>query len=321
MKRYLLAAAIGLLGLSATWLTSSTPTSAVSSPQRWIAYADNAGIHLVHPDGSNRHLLVAKPGARYPSWSPNGRRLAYAQLTSESSVTAQTTIQLIRPDGTGAKTVTAGYDPSWLNAKWILFHGVANIIGIRYDPGGLLKVNVVTGEVKPIEIAHLTNDAYVGNGRGVPDYQLSPDRKSIFWNGSPPAAAAGPAAGTETLKTIGLDGSGYHAIAVRDAASAGIGGWMPGGKAVTYPCIRADKEKVTIDLCAVDLATTKVTDLSARRSYAYGEEWSAPSPDGTRIVVGATDALYVTNPAGRDFRLLLRISTASGNPTGPVWQP
>ena len=321
MKRYLLGAAIGLLGLCVTLLTSSTPASAAKAPQSWIAYADHAGIHLVHPDGSRRHLLVAKPGARYPSWSPDGHWLADAQLTSDSSVTAQTTINLIRPDGTGAKTVTAGYDPSWLNAKWILFHGVANIIGIRYDPGGFVKVNVVTGEVKPIEIAHLTNDAYVGNGRGVPDYQLSPDRKSIFWNGSPPAAAAGPAAGTETLKPIGLDGSGYHAIAVRDAASTGIGGWMPGGKAVTYPCIRADNEKVTIDLCAIDLATSKVTDLSARRSYAYGEEWSAPSPDGTRIVVGATDALYVTNSGGRAFRLLFGVCTPGGNPTGPVWQP
>ncbi len=78
-----------------------------------IAYAAPNGIFVANPDGSERHqLTVVRPGSQTfdgdPRWSPDGRWLVFAH---EDPV--HPSVQLIRPDGTGRRRLTAGDAPLW----------------------------------------------------------------------------------------------------------------------------------------------------------------------------------------------------------------
>src|SRR4051812_17566312 len=79
----------------------------------WIAWADKVGVHLVRPSGKHSHMLINKWGAREPDWSPNGRWLAYAQLTHDSYTTKKAAIYLIRPNGNRRHFLVHGYGPTW----------------------------------------------------------------------------------------------------------------------------------------------------------------------------------------------------------------
>ena len=46
---------------------------------------------MIHPDGTNAYRLVG--GAEYPSWSPDGKRIAYSDMATRD-------LAVIRADGT-----------------------------------------------------------------------------------------------------------------------------------------------------------------------------------------------------------------------------
>jgi TolB protein len=66
---------------------------------QWIVWgffpsqSDDAGLWLMHPDGSDRRLLIA--GGFDPSWSPDGTRIAFSYWASPDTAT----IWSIEPDG------------------------------------------------------------------------------------------------------------------------------------------------------------------------------------------------------------------------------
>jgi Tol biopolymer transport system component len=74
--------------------SSDSPASSVASADGWLAYQSTTprgqfedGVFLVRADGSKDHEIVADvPGRQsHPDFSRDGRRLAFDQLTSESS--------------------------------------------------------------------------------------------------------------------------------------------------------------------------------------------------------------------------------------------
>ena len=87
----------------------------------WIAYysasADGYGLYLIHPDGSDKHQVLAGD-AEYPAWSPDGRRLAFMSLgfpPGRSSAAYE--IYVVDADGGHLERLTnqAGEDgwPAW----------------------------------------------------------------------------------------------------------------------------------------------------------------------------------------------------------------
>jgi TolB protein len=66
------------------------------------------GLWLVNPDGSEERRLTATPD-REAAWSPDGKRLATTRL----STSVGWTVTVMEADGTGARTLAEGYQPSW----------------------------------------------------------------------------------------------------------------------------------------------------------------------------------------------------------------
>ena len=120
------------------------------------------GIYALNPDGSEIHLII--PGAvRFPSWSPNGSRIAYSRGPYGSDF-----IYTARPDGNDERQLTypdstpgAGTDlkPVWSpDGSWIAFqreHAVCqpqgplgsggcgpryDVFAVRADARGLLTL-------------------------------------------------------------------------------------------------------------------------------------------------------------------------------------
>jgi Tol biopolymer transport system component len=99
---------------------------------RWIAYWSNnggdvPGIWAMKWDGSDRHLLYATPhGVAAIAWSPNGRRIAFSV-----SVSSESRLMVMRSDGTKARQVTSGYNPTWLaGGKRLVFEGYPGLPGV-----------------------------------------------------------------------------------------------------------------------------------------------------------------------------------------------
>jgi Tol biopolymer transport system component len=78
-----------------------------------IAAANDQGIQLLEPDGSGARLVPGTKGAAEPTWSPDGKWLAFTttELVGDSF---SSDLHVIRPDGTGRDLVLRNASgPSW----------------------------------------------------------------------------------------------------------------------------------------------------------------------------------------------------------------
>lgn len=191
-----------------------------SPDRRWIVVERAAGnsthLYKVHPNGSGLKQIPHTKNALAPSWSRNGKLIAYTEHNSKHE-----TVFTIRPDGSHKKQVTSdryeANEPAWApSGKLIAFERGGGIWRIQPDGKKLKKLT----------------------GKGLqPDW--SPDGKHI--------AFVRKVARGNALFAMNADGTHAQQLALKGPIGACTKqnpdgcvdqdqnpSWAPGGKQIAY---------------------------------------------------------------------------------------
>lgn len=240
-------------GLPADLLAASNSNRIAFDSQR----SGNLNIYVMNLDGSDLRAVTNEPGnERGPSWSPDGRQLAfYGAGPGEANYD----IFVVNLDGAGLRNLTQspGSDdryPTWSpDGRQIAFHSNA---GGNFD---LYAIDLATGDARA-----LTSHAAQDLG---PDW--SPDGRYIAFHtdrwGSPYQIAV---LDVETLDVRQLTSS-------QNVSSFPT--WSPGGDRIAYN---------TITDQAVNLVVMEADGSNARRITTSNERNAFPdwSPDGAYLI-------------------------------------
>jgi Tol biopolymer transport system component len=105
---------------------------ALSADGGKLAYVSQAvnslglSLHVVNLDGASGRVVFLGTentcGIDSPSWSPDGRWIAFSLCTNKGGQTTVAGIWLIHPDGTGMHRLTPGSEPTWSpDGQWLAY--------------------------------------------------------------------------------------------------------------------------------------------------------------------------------------------------------
>lgn len=282
---------------------------------RWIAYDTTLGIHLVRPDGSQRRMLVNQRGARSPSWSRDGKWVAFEYRPDKfGNITSSTTVHVVRADGRLRRKIARGHTPAWSLDGREVYYLPRNL---DRTAGVVLAVNVKTGKIRRTKFVTTARShdgsqmAHFGGGPCPPPQQ--PGYENIcdapFW-----------------LHIVSTRDGREQTIRVpRRSADPLPLSWSPSGE-VLYNCEGAAASRWR-DLCAYDTVRRRFTHFRGPSQTA--EMAGSFSPDGSQIAVAALEGLYVRPRSRNGVRWLVRnpaviadpVAGRSNSPFSPAWQP
>jgi TolB protein len=235
----------------------------------------NTDIYIVNTDGSGLTRLTNAPcWEDHPSWSPDGRRVAYAQWRTSNPATG--TIWVMNADGSGKTRLTKGLWPEWSpDGKQIAFVSDGRIYVMNADGSGMKAVGDEFG---------ITDAGNTSFGGGL---AWSPDGRILTLRSGDVVAMA-------------TDGSGK--AEVTDGADLGTIALSPDGTRI----VLADSDS-RLQIAPVHGGATPVL-LTRALTFLFAEPYPATSwsPDGTAMVMtsssitgyGYGSPLYVINADG-----------------------
>jgi len=93
------------------WSPDAQQLAVVVCHWAWDHCYPNSAIAILNSDGSGLHEIAQAGGYARPTWSPDGRTIAFA---SSSCRTCQSAIRFVRADGSAeGLIVTNGHSPAW----------------------------------------------------------------------------------------------------------------------------------------------------------------------------------------------------------------
>jgi TolB protein len=185
--------------------------------------------------------VVDNSEASFPTWSPNGQRLAYANLYGQPQ------IHIVNADGSNNQALTPGLRPNWsLKGGFIGYDSCEN------NKCGIFRINPDGGGKR-----QLTEDG--GGGAAV-----SPDgRKIAYWN---------QADGDFEVYVINADGGGKRQL-TKNSGNDALPAWSPDGKIIYYLSDQNGKGWAVMAMNADGSNQRKIVGTSAgndpRRGWQY----------------------------------------------------
>jgi tol-pal system beta propeller repeat protein TolB len=249
-------------------------------------------VHTMNPDGTGLTQVTDNPDqALSPSWSPDGRRIAFH---SEGE-----NIYVVNADGTGLTQITNTphdeYSPTWSpDGKRIAFSanpasaGSFEIIIVNADGTGLVNASHDPGDDQ------------------APAW--SPDGSRI--------AFSSRRNGSYGIYTMNVDGTDVRQL-MSSPFVADDPDWSPNGSRLTFTSVQADWHQDRTEIFSIKADGTDLRNLTNSERYESASAWS---PDGRKILFAAFDpamnneAVHSMNPDGSGV-------TVIGEGTQPSWQP
>jgi Tol biopolymer transport system component len=268
----------------------------VSTPR--FGWRSDNKLYVVNADGSGQLGLTSNAWPETPSWSPDGRRIAFRS--------AEKGIYVVSTGGSGVRRLTgkwslgAAWSPDGRRiAFWSVRDGNGEVYVMNADGSGQLK---------------LTRNP---SREGEPIW--SPDGRKIAFLRHFPAFEFGCGGGPRAcypseVYVMNADGSGQKRL-TRYRGWDSQTAWSPDGRKLAFVSYRAGNDEVYV-MNADGSAQRNLTRNAAR------DRLPAWSPDGRKIAFlsdrDGNPEVYVMNANGSGQRNLTRNPAFDGD---PAWSP
>lgn len=260
----------------------------------------NAEIYVVYQSGREQRLTQHSAVDRSPTWSPDGRQIAFA-----SDRDGVFFIFLMNPDGTNVRRLTkrtnAEAAPAWSpNGEWIAYHSNVN------DNWDIYMTNVNTGVT--LGLTQTNGDDLSPTWSPDSGYIMFMSFRDNDWE----------------LYMVDVETYQYRRM-TSFVAEHMFPSWGPVGNLIAFMSDRDGNREIYIVLLemGIDVAHSRFSVI--RRVTTDPAEDTTPqwSPNGIDIAFvsrrdSGTQDIYLTNSAGSDLR---RLTSDSGNNYDPAWYP
>ncbi len=255
------------------------------------------GVFAVKPNGEGLRKLTSK--GRQPSWSANGRKIAYTRYTKDGPGFGLSAIYKMNANGTKQRRLTKGnradQDPSWSpNGKQIVF----------------MRLRVEKND-------NVTSDIYKMKANGKKVHRLTKDGHSPAWSPNGKKIAFTGSGGMYTMNTKGKK----RTKLVRNGEGPN---WSPDGKMIAF---NRDLQIYTMKANGKQVRAVAADTLPG----IVGYQAPAWSPDGTEFAVegnrapGEVAGIYKIDADGTNPVELAKSGTTSCDfgrtDSDPDWQP
>jgi TolB protein len=240
-----------------------------------IAYSHAGDVWVAHADGTHARRLTHRRGDEFdPSWSPDGRRIAYRD--SRRGINRNDEIYVMDADGSHARRLTHTpyneWSPSWSPDGALIAFYSGELFVMRPDGRRPRQVTNVEGEYPA----------------------WSPDgRRIAFMSAQPDARGSNP-----NYDVVVVDRDGSHARSLTDwLGEDGWPAWSPDGRSIAFTSTHGASG-------ARRLWVMASADGSHKRVLTRGS-FPVWSPDGGAIMFSDDDnRLAVIRPDGTGLRTL-----------------
>jgi TolB protein len=279
-----------VFGLLATSFALTGATISARPPTALLTYSagPSRGLCLARPDGSRRVRLLAGE-ALGPSWSPDGRFVAFARRGK--IVVANARGRIVRRFG------SLGADPAW-------------------SPDGSRIAYTAGAPASRIVVASRTGRTLtsISTGRNVASSPTwSPNSRRLAYAEQLQVDRLGQP-GSNRILVVNADGSGPRLL----AGSAAEPAWSPDGSEIAYIAYASPLSDAG-HVAVIGVAGTGARRVTSGDAPETGPAWS---PNGRVIAfarrTGSSSVVVAIRPDGTSERTL--IPARSGGASDPAWR-